>query len=123
MSSIRQALSQAVCVFMLLAVTVPAASQTKIGSMRGTISHTQPQVVPGATVVITDESTSVTREAQTDAQGLFEVPNLRRGTYSVAATIAGFSKAQRTGVVLRAASVVRIDLSLAIGNLEDVVTV
>ena len=66
--------------------------------------------MPGATVVVTDESTNVTREAQTDAQGLFEIPNLRSGTYTVTATLSGFKKAQRTGVVLRAASVVLTDL-------------
>lgn len=123
MSSTRQALQRAVSLFVLVAVAVPAAAQTTLGTIRGTIFDPQQQVVPGATVVITDESTNVTREAQTDTQGFFEVPNLRPGTYSVAATIAGFSKAQRTGVVLRAASVVRIDLSLAIGSLEDLVTV
>src|SRR5687767_6657994 len=123
MFAIRQALGRAVTLFVLVAVTVPAAAQTTLGTIRGTIFDPQQQVVPGATVVITDEATNVTREVQTDPQGLFEVPNLRPGTYSVAATISGFSKAQRTGVVLRAASVVRIDLSLAIGNLEDVVTV
>ena len=123
MFSVRKALHRALRLFVLLVVAVPAAAQTTLGTIRGTIVDPQQQVVPGATVVITDESTSVTREVQSDAQGSFEVPNLRPGTYSVAATIAGFSKAQRTGVVLRAASVVRIDLSLAIGNLEDVVTV
>ena len=108
---------------LLLAAAVPVAAQTTLGTIRGTIFDPQQQAVPGATVVITDEFTSVAREAQTDAQGLFELPNLRPGTYSVTATIAGFSKAQRTGLVLRAASIVRIDLTLAIGNLEDVVTV
>ena len=71
--------------------------------MPGTVFDPQQQVVPGATVVITDESTGVTREAQTDAQGLFEIPNLRPGTYAVTATLTGFRKTQRTGVVLRAA--------------------
>src|SRR5688572_27151678 len=107
----------------LFFLMVPATAQTTLGTIRGTVFDPQQQVVPGATVVITDESTGVAREAQTDAQGLFEIPNLRPGTYAVAATLTGFRKAQRTGVVLRAASVALVDLSLAIGSLEDVVTV
>ena len=45
------------------------------------------------------------------------------GTYTVTATLSGFKKVQRTGVVLRAASVVLADLHLDVGGLEDVVTV
>ena len=88
----------------------PQLAQTTLGTIRGTVVDPQQNIVPGATVVVTDESTNVAREAQTDAQGLFEIPNLRSGTYTVTATLSGFKKAQRTGVVLRAASVVRTDL-------------
>ena len=83
----------------------------------------QQNIVPGATVVITDESTNVTREVQTDAEGLFEAPNLRPGTYTVTASLSGFKKVQRTGLVLRSAAVVLSDLHLEVGGLEDVVTV
>ena len=123
MSSLRMRLRYAVSVLLLYAATAPVMAQTTLGSIRGTVFDPQQQVVPGATVVVTDESTGVAREAQTDAQGLFEIPNLRPGTYAVTATLTGFRKTQRTGVVLRAASVVLIDLSLPIGNLEDLVTV
>jgi hypothetical protein len=123
MSSIREPLRHAVCLVLLLATAVPAATQTTLGTIRGTVVDQQEHVVPGATVVIIDESTSVAREVQTDGQGLFEIPNLRPGTYTVTATLTGFKKAQRTGVVLRAASIVRTDLSLDVGSLEDLVTV
>ena len=93
------------------------------GPIRGTVFDPQHNVVPGVTVVVTDEATNVTREAQTDAQGLFEMTNLRSGTYTVTATLSGFKKVQRTGVVLRPASVVLTDLDLDVGGLEDVVTV
>src|SRR4051794_19219804 len=53
---------------------------------------------PGATVVITDESTNVSREVQSDSEGLFEASNLRPGTYTVTASLSGFKKVQRTGV-------------------------
>src|SRR4030095_3439206 len=113
----------ALFVFLLMAAAVPAAAQTTLGTIRGTVFDPQQHIVPGATVVVTDESTSVAREVQSDAQGLFEMPNLRPGTYAVTATLSGFKQAQRTGVVLRAASIVRVDLSLEVGRLEDVVTV
>ena len=114
---------RAVPVFLMLAAAIPAVAQTTLGTIRGTVFDPQQHVVPGATVVVTDESTNVAREAQTDSQGSFEIPNLRSGTYTVTATLTGFSKAQRTGVLLRAASIAHTDLSLAVGSLEDVVTV
>ena len=102
MPRVRIAFHRAACLLLFLVVTVPASAQTTLGTIRGTVFDPQQQVVPGATVVITDESTGVVREAQTDAQGLFEIPNLRPGTYTVTATLTGFRKAQQTGVVLRA---------------------
>src|SRR5215207_10981850 len=111
MSNLRVAVRPALyLLFLFLVTAVPAAAQTTLGTIRGAIVDSQQSVVPGATVVITDEATGVTREVQTDAAGLFEIPNLRPGTYTVTATLSGFKKAQRTGVVLRAASVVRTDL-------------
>lgn len=107
----------------LAASAGPAAAQTTFGTIRGTIFDPQQGIVPGASVVATDEATNVARDAQSDAQGQFEIPNLRSGTYTVTATLSGFKKAQTTGVVLRAASIVRTDLHLEVGGLENVITV
>jgi len=113
----------AVILPMMLANADPASAQTILGTIRGTVYDPQQNVVPGATVMVTDEETNISREAPTDTQGLFEITNLRPGTYTVSATLSGFKKVQRTGVVLRAASVVRTDLNLQVGGLEDLVTV
>ena len=107
----------------MAAGALPGAAQTTFGTIRGTVFDPQQGIVPGATVVATDETTNVSREAQSDAEGLFEIPNLRPGTYTVSASLSGFKKSQTTGLVLRAASVVHADLHLEVGGLEDVVTV
>jgi hypothetical protein len=115
------------CLFVTLvsmaAGALPGAAQTTFGTIRGTVFDPQQGIVPGATVVATDETTNVSREAQSDAEGLFEIPNLRPGTYTVSASLSGFKKTQTTGLVLRAASVVHADLRLEVGGLQDVVTV
>ncbi len=121
--SVIPVLSFALAVALAPGLAVPLAAQTSLGTIRGTVFDPQQNIVPGATVVITDESTNVTREVQTDAEGLFEAPNLRPGTYTVTASLSGFKKVQRTGVVLRSAAVVLSDLHLEVGGLEDVVTV
>lgn len=100
-----------------------AAAQTTLGTIRGTVLDPQQGIVPGATVVATDEATGVTREVQSNSEGLFEIPNLRPGTYTVSAALTGFKKAQTTGLVLRAASIAHADLHLEVGGVENVVTV
>src|SRR5207237_270028 len=69
------------------------------------------------------EIRTVQREMTSDAEGNFELPNLRPGTYTVEARLAGFKTVKRVGVLLHAASVARADLQLELGRLEDVVTV
>ena len=110
-------------VLMIVAAAWPAAAQTTLGTIRGTVFDQQQNIVPGVSVVVTDEATGVTREAQTDTQGLYEIPNLRPGTYSVTASLSGFKKVQRTGIVLRAASTALADVHLDVGGLESVVAV
>ena len=107
----------------IAAVSLPSAAQTTLGTIRGTVLDPSSAVLPGVTIVVTDEATNVSRESQSDASGLFEVSNLRPGMYTVTATLNGFKKFQRTGILLRAASVVHADLNLELGGLEDVVSV
>ncbi|BCS31650.1 hypothetical protein TBR22_A08530 [Luteitalea sp. TBR-22] len=98
-------------------------AQSTLGTIRGSVTDAQGSVVPGATVTVTDEATGVRREVVSTAEGLFEVPNLRSGSYTVEASLSGFKAARRTGIVLRAASVARADMQLEVGDLQDVVTV
>ena len=110
--------------FVILCIGVlPVAAQTTLGTIRGTVFDQQQNVVPGATVIVTDEATGITRETTTDTQGQYEVPNLRSGTYTVTASLSGFKKVQRTGILLRAASTALADVRLEVGGLESVVTV
>jgi hypothetical protein len=105
------------------ATSSTSVAQTTLGTIRGAVYDPQQNLVPGATVVVTDEATDVSRETTTDSQGLYEFPNLRSGTYTVTATLSGFKKMARTGVFLRPAAVALADIHLDVGGLEDVVTV
>src|SRR5262249_4766433 len=111
-------------VFVLMVAGVHSGfPQSTLGTIRGTVFDPQHQIVPGATVVATDEATNVSRETTTDGEGNFELPNLRSGTYSVEARLSGFKTVKRTGLHLRAAAVARADLQLELGNFNEVVLV
>ena len=103
--------------------TESVVAQTTLGTIRGTIFDPQQGIVPGVTMIVTDEATDVSRETQSDTQGLYEVSNLRPGTYTVTASLSGFKKVERKGIVLRAASIALADFHLEVGGLENVVTV
>ena len=65
------------------AFTTSAWGQSFLGTIRGTVSDPQGQVVSGVTVLIIDEATGAARTLETDAEGRYEAPNLRPGTYRV----------------------------------------
>ena len=60
----RPSLLLGIAVLLALAVlaATPCAAQSTLGTIRGTVSDAQGAVVPGATVVVTDEDTGVARE-------------------------------------------------------------
>jgi hypothetical protein len=79
----------------IVAGVSPSAAQTTLGTIRGTVYDSQQGIVPGVTVVVTDESTNVARETQTDTQGLFV--RISVGTYTVTATLTGFKRRSARG--------------------------
>jgi Carboxypeptidase regulatory-like domain len=112
--------------FLLLAtyaITTPAAAQSFLGTIRGTVVDPQGSVVPGAAVLIVDEGTGVPRAVETDTEGRYEATNLRPGTYRVEVVTTNFKKFERTGVVLRAAGTALVDVTLTVGGINETVTV
>ncbi len=107
----------------LLGVAAAVSAQSILGAIRGTVTDPQGAVVPGASVLITDEATGVPRTTGTDAEGRFESPNLRPGTYRVEIVTTQFKKYEQTGVVLRTSGVARVDAKLELGGVTETVTV
>src|SRR5262245_42104439 len=97
------------CVFRTVAMVLtlgwalPAGAQNVSGSIAGTVVDQQGQVVPGATVTVTNESTGDARVVVTDARGNFQAINLQPATYTVKVEMQGFRAVERKGNVLTAA--------------------
>ena len=101
----------------------PVLAQSFTGTVRGTVLDPQGLPLPGASVTATDETTNIARTVPSDANGNFEISNLRPGRYRVAVALEGFKKVERPGVVLSASSVARVDARLEVGGLAETVTV
>src|SRR4029453_8497826 len=114
------------CLLLIAAVVLSpqrGMAQTLYGSIVGDVKDSSGAVMPGATVVATNKSTGLTREAVTDEGGRYSLANLPAGAYSFKATQQGFKAFEQTEVTVSLNSVTRLDVSLEIGAMGDNVAV
>lgn len=107
----------------LLLLPASLAGQSIFGTMRGTVTDSGGAVVANATVKITNQGQSATREVVTDAQGNYEVPNLLAGRYTITIQSSGFKQFSQTDLVLDARQVLRVDAALPVGQVGETVTI
>ena len=117
----KRALARSV-VFLCLAF-VPAAAYAQ-ASFSGIVKDTSGAVLPGVNVeasspVLIEKS----RSAVTDGEGRYIIQDLRPGTYRVAFTLPGFKTVVRDAVELLGTSVVTVNADMAIGTVEETITV
>jgi hypothetical protein len=93
-------------------------------SITGTVKDTSGAVLPGVTVeAASPVLIEKVRESVTDANGRFQVVDLRPGTYTVTFTLAGFNTVKRDGVALSGSAAIIVDAELRVGSLEETITV
>src|SRR5439155_18744810 len=90
----------------------------------GVVKDTTGAVLPGVTVEAASPALiEKVRTAITDSQGLYRIVDLRPGVYSVTFTLAGFSTVKREGVKLEGSFTATVNAELAIGAVEETITV
>lgn len=67
--------------------------------------------------------TGTTRETATNAEGLYTVPNLPIGAYTLQVTAPGFQAYEQTGIVLRVNDNAQINAMMKVGQLIEKVEV
>ncbi len=99
-------------------------AQTRTGSIRGTVTDTEGEFLPGATVELSGEKLmGGVRSIITNEEGKFRFPNLLPGTYEVTTTIEGFQAAKMTELRVNVGGTVTMDVVLKLATLEETVTV
>src|SRR5687768_9217904 len=125
MSIYRRAVIVNCCLTWLLlvgAVSVGWAQQT--GTLSGIVRDAQRGVLPGVTVAVTSEALIGSgRTAITGEAGAYLFSALPPGTYTVTYTLAGFTTLKREGIRVAVAQTTRLDVELAVGSLQETVTV
>ena len=106
-----------------LASAATAHAQIRSATITGTVTDPTKAVVPGATVVITNQDTNVSTELVTTEAGLFTAPYLPAGTYTVAVSLPGFAGFRRTGIMLGTSETVRVAIELSVSQVGETVDV
>src|ERR1051326_8438756 len=109
--------------FLALAlVALPAAAQTGLGVVRGTVQDASKAVMPNVKVTLTNTGTGVARDSVTNADGIYYFGAVSIGPYKLLAESQGFKKWEGT-LTVQAGQTVVIDPSLEVGSLESAVEV
>jgi len=107
----------------VLAAVFALHAQSITGTILGTVKDASSAVVPGASVVLTNDETGVQTVVVSDERGDFVVPNLSPGSYTVKVEMAGFKPAVVKSVRLLANRSARIDPVLEPGAVSQEVQV
>ena len=102
---------------------VSVSAQLGTGDLRGRVMDPQGALLPGVTVVATNEGSGQYRETISSTDGTFSMIALMPGTYELTATLSGFKKYQRAGVRVEVGKAVAIDINLPLGGVEESITV
>ena len=89
----------------------------------GRVTDTTGAVLQKATVTAHNPDTGVDKTTVTTAAGVYTIPYLLAGNYSVSVTASGFETGMHTGIVLHVDETSTVNFILNVGNTSETVTV
>jgi len=108
---------------LLLAIAQLGHAQSVYGTIAGNVTDTSQAAIVGARVVATNPETGFARETISNTVGVYSVPDVLPGTYTVEVSAPGFQTYKRAGVTVSVQTLSRVDVSLAVGSNAESITV
>ncbi len=106
------------------AFTVPTAfGQGTSGQVSGTVRDATGAVVPGATVVLRDESSGSQLKTTSNASGFYSINYVPPATYTLTVSSKGFKAYARSGIVVGPSAQLSADATLQVGATVQTVEV
>jgi hypothetical protein len=106
----------------LLASALSAFGQSNYAVLNGSVTDQQRNAVAGARVHLVSPETGAVRDTLSNDQGLFELPGLAPGQYTLQVNATGFAPQARS-LKLEVGQRITIDFALAVGSVEESVEV
>ena len=107
---------------MLLSLPVAVNAQSTSGTVRGTVASPSGTPEAGATVTVTDTRTSATRQATTNADGVFSVTGLAiGGPFEISVAASEYKTARVTDVYTSLSEAATFNIVLEAGAVEEIV--
>jgi hypothetical protein len=107
----------------ILATVAPLHAQSILGSISGTVADVSGATVGKATIVAKNKATNLKVTAATEDNGLFQIPNLPIGSYSVTISKEGFEVEEHTELLVQANQTTTISAVLKPGSVSSKVEV
>ena len=98
-------------------------AQQTTATVVGNVTDPSGAVVVGAVVTLTNTSTNTVRTTVTDGAGVYTIPQIPTGTYSLSVEAKGFTTSKVAAVTLESSQVARQDFQLSAGSVTEVITV
>src|SRR5487761_1418974 len=109
--------SSLTCAFLcILAGASGAYAQIRSGTITGSVTDPSGAIVVGARVAITNTGTNATYATSTTQAGIYAVPYLEDGTYSISISKAGFDTFTEVGLRLKPSQIAKVDAILKAGT-------
>ena len=109
--------------FGILSTPSSVVAQVAVGTLLGNVADESGAAVPGATITATEVRTNIVRTVVSNEAGHYTFTNTSPGIYRVDGELVGFRKFSRENVQVSVNTTVRVDISLAVGALEESVIV
>src|SRR5258708_4876604 len=110
-------------VILLGLFAVITSGQINTGRILGFVTDPSGAVIAGISVTANNDGTGVVTKAETSETGEYLLNFLVPGTYHVEVEKAGFKKVLRSGVIVDAGGIDRIDFTLLVGDVNQTIDV
>jgi hypothetical protein len=111
------------CIAILIFAATGNAQTAGTGNIQGVVTDGTGALIQNATVTAINTAMQVKHTVITDSNGLYSLPNLAIGSYTVEATAGGFKRYRQTDIKLEVGSSIAINISMKIGGADQTIEV
>jgi hypothetical protein len=111
------------CVLALLVLSAGLYAQEFRATLTGTVTDPSGAAIPNATVKAVNAAVNSTSEAKTSGDGLYTIPLLDPGVYTIEITANGFQTLKREAITLAVGQKLNLPIRLTVGQMSQEITV